>query len=124
MVRFDQERQRFLRNWIEDSLRKDFVEKGPTRCAFTPVVVNKKGPAKFRACVNFQPLNEVLEVDPELSLYAGGDPDSILMHAAQAQVMCSLDCKEAHNCLEVSEEDRELLGILVSRVGIFRLKRG
>ena len=88
------------------------------------MVVNKKGPAKFRACVNFQPLNEVLEVDPELSLYAGGDPDSILMHAAQAQVMCSLDCKEAHNCLEVLEEDRGLLGILVPGVGIFRSKRG
>lgn len=78
-IRLDKERLEFVHRWIKECVDKGYVERGPTVCAFPPVVVNKKGPAKFRACVNFQPLDEVLTVDPELELYRGDSAETIIM---------------------------------------------
>ena len=94
------------------------------KCAFPPVVVDKKGPARFRVCVNFQPLDEVLDIDPELELFKGDEAEDIIMYGQGSYCKCTLDCKEAHNGLPVPEEDKELLGIIVPGDGVYRSKVG
>lgn len=54
MVKLDSERREFFDKTIEDWLRKGYVSEGHfAHWVFYPVIVNKKGPKKFRLCYNF-----------------------------------------------------------------------
>ena len=50
---YDKERIKHLEKELHDWLEKGYIERGIVKCAFPPVVVKKKGPKKFRTCVNF-----------------------------------------------------------------------
>ena len=65
-AKLDPERLECVQKWMQACLEKNYAEKGEVVCVFHPVVVDKKGPEKFRTCMNFQPLDEVLEDEPEL----------------------------------------------------------
>ena len=96
---YDRERTEHIERDLKEWLDKGYIERGKVRCAFPPVVVKKKGPKKFRTCVNFQPLNEIILLDPELEAFKGDDVEIIVSQGGEAAYICVVDCKEAHNAV-------------------------
>ena len=88
------------------------------------MVVPKKGPKKYRFCVNFQPLNEIIIKDPDLELRFNGDTaEAIIKQGGEARYIFKIDNKEAHNTLVLEDQCRALFGI-ITPFGIYRSIRG
>ena len=91
-IRYDRERLQFLEKTIEEWETKGFIRRGKAEFLFSPVIVAKKGPKKFRLCYNFQPLNELM-ID---EYFDALDAEAIISRGRDAKVMCTIDLAAAH----------------------------
>ena len=77
---------------MDEWVQKGYISKGYAKHLFSPVIVPKKGKAKFRICFNFQPLNEAL-----LGIwFPTKDADWIISKMRVAYYLCIIDMPAAH----------------------------